>query len=97
MAPQLLAALMDLAAWRWAPSAAWIFMLPVAVLTVGFSLAVASALSQALEPFADRAGTAAAVYGLFQMCGSAVIATPLLHHGVGPEGGMGLIGVLIVG
>lgn len=31
----LLAALLRLAAWRWAPPAAWIFMLPVAVLTVG--------------------------------------------------------------
>lgn len=96
MAALLLAALMHLAAWRWAPSAAWIFMLPVAALTVGFSLALGSALSLALEPFADRAGTAAAVYGLFQMSGSAVIATALLDHGVAPQAAMGLIGVLIV-
>ena len=88
---------MHLAAWRWAPAAAWIFMLPVAVLTVGFSLALGSALSLALEPFADRAGTAAAVYGLFQMSGSAVIATALLDQGVAPQAAMGLIGVVIVG
>lgn len=92
----LLAALLHLAAWRWAPPAAWIFMLPVAVLTVGFSLALGSALSLALEPFAERAGTAAAVYGLFQMSGSAVIATALLDQGVAPQVAMGLIGVLIV-
>ncbi|WP_249292910.1 MFS transporter [Achromobacter ruhlandii] len=93
----LAAALMHLAAWCWAPAAAWIFMLPVAVLTVGFSLALGSALSLALEPFAERAGTAAAVYGLFQMSGSAVIATALLDQGVAPQAAMGLIGVVIVG
>ncbi len=97
MASLLLAALMHLAAWRWAPAAAWIFMLPVAVLTVGFSLALGSALSLALEPFGDRAGTAAAVFGLFQMSGSAVIATLLLDGGVAPQAAMGLIGVGIVG
>ena len=69
----------------------------MAVLTVGFSLALGSALSLALEPFADRAGTAAAVYGLFQMSGSAVIATALLDQGVAPQAAMGLIGVVIVG
>lgn len=97
MVALLLAGLMHLAAWRWAPAAAWIFMLPVAVLTVGFSLALGSALSLALEPFGDRAGTAAAVYGLFQMSGSAVIATLLLDSGVAPQLAMGLIGVVIVG
>jgi len=68
----------------------------VAVLTVGFSLALGSALSLALEPFGDRAGTAAAVFGLFQMSGSAVIATLLLDGGVAPQAAMGLIGVVIV-
>ena len=36
----LLAAAMHLAAWLWLPLSAWAFMLPVAVLTVGFSLAL---------------------------------------------------------
>ncbi|WP_088140566.1 multidrug effflux MFS transporter [Achromobacter xylosoxidans] len=97
MAALLAAAAMHLAAWLWLPLSAWIFMLPVAVLTVGFSLALGSGLSLALEPFAERAGTAAAVYGLFQMSGSAVIATVLLDSGMGPQAAMALIGAAIVG
>ncbi|CAB3848472.1 MULTISPECIES: multidrug effflux MFS transporter [Achromobacter] len=97
MAALLAAAAMHLAAWLWLPLSAWIFMLPVAVLTVGFSLALGSGLSLALEPFAERAGTAAAVYGLFQMSGSAVIATLLLDSGMAPQAAMALIGAVIVG
>ena len=97
MAALLAAAAMHLAAWLWLPLSAWIFMLPVAVLTVGFSLALGSGLSLALEPFAERAGTAAAVYGLFQMSGSAVIATVLLDSGMAPQAAMALIGAVIVG
>lgn len=92
----LLASAMHAAAWWWIPQAAWVFMLPVAVLTVGFSLALGSGLSLALEPFAERAGTAAAVYGLFQMSGSAIVATVLLDTGVAPQAAMALIGAVIV-
>lgn len=97
MAALLAAAAMHLAAWLWLPLSAWVFMLPVAVLTVGFSLALGSGLSLALEPFAERAGTAAAVYGLFQMSGSAVIATLLLDSGMAPQAAMALIGAVVVG
>ncbi len=97
MCALLLASAMHFGAWLWAPMSAWIFMLPVAVLTVGYSLALGSGLSLALEPFADRAGTAAAVYGLFQMSGSAVIATVLLDSGMAPQVAMALIGAAIVG
>lgn len=96
MTALLLASALHLGAWLWAPLSAWVFMLPVAVLTVGFSLALGSGLSLALEPFADRAGTAAAVYGLFQMSGSAVIATVLLDSGMAPQAAMALIGAVIV-
>ncbi|WAI81445.1 MULTISPECIES: multidrug effflux MFS transporter [Achromobacter] len=96
MVALLLASAMHAAAWWWLPLSAWVFMLPVAVLTVGFSLALGSGLSLALEPFADRAGTAAAVYGLFQMSGSAVVATVLLDSGMAPQAAMALIGLLIV-
>jgi MFS family permease len=92
----LLAAGMHLAAWLWLPLSAWAFMLPVAVLTVGFSLALGSGLSLALEPFAERAGTAAAVYGLFQMSGSALIATVLLDSAMPPQLAMAAIGAAIV-
>ncbi|MGV2899515.1 multidrug effflux MFS transporter [Achromobacter sp. AGC78] len=96
MVALLLASAMHAAAWWWMPLSAWVFMLPVAVLTVGFSLALGSGLSLALEPFADRAGTAAAVHGLFQMSGSAVVATVLLDSGMAPQAAMALIGLLIV-
>jgi len=96
MAALLLAAAMHLAAWLWMPLSAWVFMLPVAVLTVGFSLALGSGLSLALEPFAERAGTAAAVYGLFQMSGSALIATVLLDSGLPAQTAMASIGAVIV-
>ncbi|MEN5167428.1 multidrug effflux MFS transporter [Achromobacter kerstersii] len=96
MVALLLASAMHAAAWMWAPLSAWLFMLPVAVLTVGFSLALGSGLSLALEPFAERAGTAAAVYGLFQMSGSAVIATVLLDSAMPPQAAMALIGLVIV-
>lgn len=96
MVALLLASAMHAAAWLWAPLSAWLFMLPVAVLTVGFSLALGSGLSLALEPFAERAGTAAAVYGLFQMSGSAVIATLLLDSAMAPQAAMALIGLVIV-
>jgi len=96
MVALLIASALHLGAWLWAPLSAWIFMLPVAVLTVGFSLALGSGLSLALEPFSDRAGTAAAVYGLFQMSGSAVIATVLLDSGMAPQAAMALIGAVIV-
>ncbi|MGE8614923.1 MAG: multidrug effflux MFS transporter [Achromobacter veterisilvae] len=96
MAALLLASAMHLAAWLWMPLSAWVFMLPVAVLTVGFSLALGSGLSLALEPFAERAGTAAAVYGLFQMSGSALIATALLDGGMPPQAAMALVGAVIV-
>lgn len=96
MVALLLASAMHAAAWGWMPLSVWTFMLPVAVLTVGFSLALGSGLSLALEPFADRAGTAAAVYGLFQMSGSAVVATVLLDSGMAPQAAMALIGLLIV-
>ncbi|MGE8632292.1 MAG: multidrug effflux MFS transporter [Achromobacter piechaudii] len=96
MVALLLASAMHAVAWWWLPQAAWVFMLPVVVLTVGFSLALGSGLSLALEPFAERAGTAAAVYGLFQMSGSAVVATVLLDSGMAPQAAMALIGLVIV-
>ncbi len=97
MAALLAASAMHVAAWLWLPLSAAAFMAPVAVLTVGFSLALGSALSLALEPFADRAGTAAAVFGLLEMSGSALAATLLLESGIAPQAAMALAGGAIVG
>ncbi len=51
----------------------WAFMLPIFLSSVGFAAVLGSAAGKALAPFADRAGTAAALLGLFQMSGSGLI------------------------
>jgi len=63
----------------------WRFMAPVLVLSIGFSAALGSAMSLALEPFGARAGSAAALFSIMQMCGGSVLATPLLKSGLAPE------------
>ncbi|MCM2971480.1 multidrug effflux MFS transporter [Larsenimonas suaedae] len=55
------------------------FMAPVAVFTAGFSLALGSAVSLALEAFPDRAGSASALFGCFQMSGGAGLAALFSH------------------
>lgn len=61
------------------------FMVPVLVLSIGFSTALGSAMSLALEPFGARAGSAAALFSILQMCGGSIVATPLLKSGMPPE------------
>ncbi|NRA72726.1 MAG: multidrug effflux MFS transporter [Gammaproteobacteria bacterium] len=51
----------------------WAFMLPIIFSSIGFAWTLGSAAGQALAPFGDRAGTAAALLGLFQMSGSGLI------------------------
>ncbi|CAH0542006.1 multidrug effflux MFS transporter [Vibrio marisflavi] len=51
------------------------FMFPVFISSVGCSLILGSGAGQALAPFGDRAGTAAALLGLFQMSGSGVVVS----------------------
>lgn len=46
------------------------FMLPIFLSSVGFAWILGAAAGKALEPFGDKAGTAAALLGLFQMSGS---------------------------
>ncbi|GLR76280.1 multidrug effflux MFS transporter [Aliivibrio sifiae] len=52
---------------------AWAFMVPIFFSSVGFAWVLGSAAGKALAPFGDRAGTAAALLGLFQMSGAGVI------------------------
>ncbi|WP_251976644.1 multidrug effflux MFS transporter [Salinicola avicenniae] len=67
------------------------FMGPVALLSVGFSMVLGAAASLALEPFPERAGTAAALLGALQLGGGASVATLLLMTPLAPQWGLGLI------
>lgn len=49
------------------------FMLPIFVSSISFALILGSAAGKALAPFGDKAGTAAALLGLFQMSGAGVL------------------------
>ncbi|MCK0715448.1 multidrug effflux MFS transporter [Chromohalobacter sarecensis] len=72
------------------------FMGPIGVLSVGFSLALGAASSLALEPFRERAGTAAALLGALQLGGGALLATLLLATSLPPQWTLALIGVVLV-
>jgi DHA1 family bicyclomycin/chloramphenicol resistance-like MFS transporter len=58
------------------------FMLPIYVCSAGFSLLIAVGAGSALAPFADRAGTAAALLGFIQMTGSASLVALLALSGL---------------
>ncbi len=51
----------------------WWFMLPIFINSVGFAIVLGSSSGKALAPFGDKAGTAAALLGLFQMTGAGVL------------------------
>ncbi|WP_028024239.1 multidrug effflux MFS transporter [Enterovibrio calviensis] len=54
---------------------AWAFMVPVFMSSFGFAWVLGSSAGKALEPFGQRAGTAAALLGLFQMSGAGVLVS----------------------
>ncbi|MGI4841338.1 MAG: multidrug effflux MFS transporter [Janthinobacterium lividum] len=76
--------------WLLAPSGLR-FMAPVLVLSIGFSSALGSAMSLALEPFGARAGAAAALFSIVQLSGGSLLATPLLQSGLSPEHQLALV------
>ena len=49
------------------------FMFPIFLSSVGFAWVLGTSAGKALEPFGDRAGTASALIGLFQMSGSGLL------------------------
>ena len=49
------------------------FMLPIFLSSVSFAFILGGAAGKALAPFGDKAGTAAALLGLFQMSGSGLV------------------------
>ncbi|WDE10577.1 multidrug effflux MFS transporter [Thalassomonas haliotis] len=53
----------------------WAYMLPVFCSSIGYACVLGSAAGRALAPFGDRAGTAAALLGLFQMSGAGLMVS----------------------
>ncbi|WP_206062593.1 hypothetical protein [Kushneria phosphatilytica] len=96
VAIMVLSGVMQLMVDQWLLVSALTFMAPVAVLTVGFSLALGATVSLALEPFADRAGTAAALIGLFQLSGGAAFSTLLVNSPLSPALAMAAVGLLLL-
>ncbi|WP_129139985.1 multidrug effflux MFS transporter [Modicisalibacter coralii] len=72
------------------------FMGPVAVLSIGFSLALGAASSLALEPFRALAGTAAALLSAIQLGGGAVVATAMLATPLPLQGALAVVATLPV-
>lgn len=56
-------------------SQAWAFMVPIFMCSFGFAFVLGSSAGKALAPFGDRAGTAAALLGLFQMSGAGMMVS----------------------
>ncbi|MDE1463421.1 multidrug effflux MFS transporter [Spartinivicinus poritis] len=59
-------------------------MLPVGIASVGFALVLGSATSLALSPFAECAGTAAAMLGCVQMVGASLLVTAMTQLAIPP-------------
>nr|WP_301339409.1 multidrug effflux MFS transporter [Vibrio mediterranei] len=58
------------------------FMLPVIMSSIGFALILGASAGKALAPFGDKAGTAAALLGLFQMSGSGLLVGTMQRAGL---------------
>ena len=61
------------------------FMLPIFLSSVGFAWILGTAAGKALAPFGDKAGTAAALLGLFQMSGSGLVIAVVQRLGLEPQ------------
>lgn len=71
-------------------STALAFMLPVFLSSIGFAWILGGAAGKALAPFGDKAGTAAALLGLFQMSGSGLLVGTLQRFISEPQPLIGL-------
>jgi len=68
----------------------WAFMLPIFLSSVGFALVLGISAGKALAPFGDRAGTAAALVGLFQMSGAGIVVGTVQRLGLDAQNGIAL-------
>ncbi len=75
---------------------AWAFMVPIFVSSIGFALVLGVAAGKALAPFGDKAGTAAALLGLFQMSGAGLLVGTLQRFGFDAQDTISLHMLLIV-
>lgn len=66
------------------------FMLPIFISSMGFAWVLGAAAGKALAPFGDKAGTAAALLGLFQMSGSGLVVGLLQRLDLQPQMLIGL-------
>ncbi|KHD24192.1 MFS transporter [Vibrio caribbeanicus] len=66
-------------------AAAFAFMLPIFMSSIGFAWILGAAAGKALAPFGDKAGTAAALLGLFQMSGSGLVVGTVQRLGLEPQ------------
>ncbi|MDC5840025.1 multidrug effflux MFS transporter [Vibrio europaeus] len=64
---------------------AFAFMLPIFMSSIGFAWILGAAAGKALAPFGDKAGTAAALLGLFQMSGSGLVVGTVQRIGMEPQ------------
>ncbi|NAW69129.1 Bcr/CflA family efflux MFS transporter [Vibrio sp. V27_P1S3P104] len=64
---------------------AFAFMVPIFLSSVGFAWILGAAAGKALAPFGDKAGTAAALLGLFQMSGSGLLVGSLQRFNLEPQ------------
>ncbi|WP_139159074.1 multidrug effflux MFS transporter [Vibrio sonorensis] len=69
------------------------FMLPIFLSSIGFAWILGAAAGKALAPFGEKAGTAAALLGLFQMSGSGLVVGTMQRLQWEPQM---LIGVLMI-
>ncbi|MGD8112429.1 multidrug effflux MFS transporter [Vibrio sp. TRT 17S01] len=65
--------------------AAWAFMAPIFISSIGFAWIMGAAAGKALAPFGDKAGTAAALLGLFQMSGAGLVVGTMQRFGFEPQ------------
>lgn len=61
------------------------FMLPIFISSIGFAWILGAAAGKALAPFGDKAGTAAALLGLFQMSGAGLVVGLVQRIGLEPQ------------
>ncbi len=66
-------------------STALAFMLPIFMSSLGFAWILGASAGKALAPFGDKAGTAAALLGLFQMSGSGLVVGTIQRFGMEPQ------------
>lgn len=66
-------------------ASAFAFMLPIFLSSIGFAWILGAAAGKALAPFGDKAGTAAALLGLFQMSGAGLVVGTMQRFGWEPQ------------